>query len=143
MIVKDILAAKGDDVVTISPTANLADAAAVLANRHIGALVVTGAGDRLVGIVSERDVVRQLAAHGTKALEMPLTDVMTRKVATCLISDTVSSIMERMTSGKFRHIPVVDGERMIGIISIGDVVKLRLHEMENEQTALRDYIQTA
>lgn len=143
MIVKDILTAKGREVATISPTATLADAAKTLAERRIGALVVIGAGKRVIGIVSERDIVRILAARGKTALGLSLTEVMTRKVVSCVETDTVSAIMEHMTSGKFRHVPVLDGERLAGIISIGDVVKLRLHEMETEQSALRDYIQTA
>jgi CBS domain-containing protein len=97
----------------------------------------------VIGIVSERDIVRTLASRGAAALGVSLTDVMTRNVITCESSATVSAIMEQMTAGKFRHIPVVDGEKLVGIISIGDVVKLRLHEMEHEQNALRDYIQTA
>jgi len=143
MTVKRILSEKGGKVVTISPTASLADAAKVLAERRIGALVVTGAGDRVVGIVSERDIVRILASRGAAGLGISLTDVMTRKVVSCEPSATVSAVMEQMTAGKFRHVPVLDGEKLVGIISIGDVVKFRLHEMEREQTALRDYIQTA
>lgn len=143
MTVKRILSEKGANVVTISPTASLADAAKLLAERRIGALVVTGAGDRVVGIVSERDVVRILASRGAAGLDISLTDVMTRKVVTCEPSATVSAVMEQMTAGKFRHVPVLDGEKLLGIISIGDVVKLRLQEMEREQAALRDYIQTA
>ncbi len=143
MTVKHILSEKGGKVVTISPTASLADAAKLLFERRIGALVVTGAGDRVVGIVSERDIVRILAARGAAGLGLTLTDVMTRKVVTCDAAATVGVIMEQMTAGKFRHVPVVDGEKLVGIISIGDVVKWRLLEMEREQTALRDYIQTA
>jgi CBS domain-containing protein len=143
MTVKRILSEKGGEVVTILPTASLADAAKVLAERRIGALVVTGAGDRVVGIVSERDVVRILASRGAAGLGISLTDVMTRKVVSCEPSATVSAVMEQMTAGKFRHVPVLDGEKLVGIISIGDVVKFRLHEMEREQIALRDYIQTA
>ena len=143
MTVKRILSEKGGDVVTISPTASLADAAKLLAERRIGALVVTGAEGRVVGIVSERDIVRIIASRGAAGLGISLTDVMTRKVVSCDPSATVSAVMEQMTAGKFRHVPVIDGERLAGIISIGDVVKLRLHEMENEQSALRDYIQTA
>jgi CBS domain-containing protein len=143
MTVKAILAAKGGEVTTIEPTANLAAAATLLAQRGIGALVVTGADRRVVGIVSERDIVRALAAHGAAALELPLTDIMSRKVVTCGVSDTISSLMERMTEGKFRHLPVIEQGQLGGIVSIGDVVKHRLHEMECEQSALRDYIQTA
>ena len=143
MTVKAILSAKGSEVHTIEPTTNLAAAAKLLAERKVGALVVTGADRRVIGIVSERDLVQELAAHGAASLDLPLTDIMTRKVMTCSASDTISSLMERMTDGKFRHIPVVDQGRLVGIISIGDVVKHRLQEMEHEQSALRDYIQTA
>jgi CBS domain-containing protein len=143
MTVKAILAAKGGEVVTIEPTTTLAEAVKLLAARGIGALVVTGADRRVTGIVSERDIVRALAAHGSAALDLPLTEVMTRKVMTCSTSDTISSLMERMTQGKFRHLPVIEQGQLDGIVSIGDVVKHRLHEMEREQSALRDYIQTA
>ncbi len=143
MTVKAILEAKGGSVITIDPTASLEEAAKILADRRIGALVVTGPEQRIVGIVSERDIVAMLAARGCHALDVPLTAVMTRKVTTCSPSDTISTIMERMTDGKFRHVPVVEQGKLTGIISIGDVVKHRLQEMENEQNALRDYIQTA
>ena len=143
MNVREILSVKGKDVVTIEPNTNLAAAAKVLAERKIGALVVTGPGGRVVGILSERDIVHVLAARGIAALETPIAEVMTRKVTTCSPSDTIGSIMESMTAGKFRHVPVVEQNRLTGIISIGDVVKHRLKEMEHEQAALRDYIQTA
>lgn len=143
MIVKTILSTKGSDVVTVEPTATLADASRLLAEHRIGAAVVTGAGQRIVGIVSERDIVRALAAHGQKALNLPLTEVMTRKVVTCTCAETISGLMEQMTGGKFRHIPVVEDDRLVGIISIGDVVKMRVLEMEHEQNAMRDYIQKA
>jgi len=143
MIVNTILSGKGSDVVTIEPTATLAEASQLLALHRIGAVVVTGAGERIVGIVSERDIVRALAKNGAAALGLPLTDVMTRKVVTCSRADTIAELMERMTGGKFRHLPVVEDDRLVGIISIGDVVKMRLQEMEHEQNALRDYIQTA
>ena len=143
MTVKAILSVKGTEVLTIEPTTNLAAAAKLLAERKIGALVVTGPDQRVVGIVSERDIVQELAAHGPAALDLALTEVMTRKVTTCSASDTISSVMERMTAGKFRHLPVLDQGRLAGIVSIGDVVKHRLQEMERGQSALRDYIQTA
>ncbi len=143
MIVKTILSGKGGNVVTIEPAADLADAAKMLAEKHIGALVVTGVEGRLVGIISERDIVRALANRGNAALKLPLTEVMTRKVVTCSEDETLSVIMERMTQGKFRHVPVLDNDRLVGIISIGDVVKWRLEEMQLEQNALRDYIATA
>jgi CBS domain-containing protein len=143
MIVKSILSAKGSDVATIAPTATLAEATKILAEQKIGALLVTGAGGRITGIVSERDIVRALAEFGGGALQLPLTEVMTRKVVTCAPGDTVSVLMERMTAGKFRHLPVMDDADLVGIISIGDVVKYRLTELQFEQDAMRDYIQTA
>ena len=143
MNVTTILSTKGREVATVSPTATVAEAAKIMAERKIGALVVTGAGNRLTGIVSERDIVRALARQGASALQLPLNDVMTRKVVTCGLNDSVSNLMELMTNGKFRHLPVVDSDRLAGIISIGDVVKTRLAELECEQSALREYIQTA
>jgi CBS domain-containing protein len=143
MTVKAIMSAKGGEVVTIQPNTDVAAAAKILAEHKIGALVVIGADRRVVGIVSERDIVQELAAHGAAALQMPLTEVMTRKVMTCSPSDMISSVMERMTQGKFRHLPVIERGKLIGIVSIGDAVKYRLEEMEREQSALRDYIQTA
>jgi CBS domain-containing protein len=143
MIVKSILSAKGSDVSTIAPTASLAEAIRILAEHKIGALVVTGAGGRITGIISERDVVRAVAQHGGKALQLPLAEVMTRKVVTCATTDSVATLMELMTAGKFRHLPVTDDGRLVGIISIGDVVKYRLTELEFEKDAMRDYIQTA
>ncbi|HWP27120.1 MAG TPA: CBS domain-containing protein [Xanthobacteraceae bacterium] len=143
MYVREILSVKGRKVVTIEPATTLAAATEILAENRIGALVVTGAGGRIVGILSERDIVQALSARGAKALDQPASEFMTRKVATCTPADTISSIMERMTEGKFRHVPVVEQGKLAGIISIGDVVKHRLMEMEQEQAALRDYIQTA
>jgi CBS domain-containing protein len=143
MTVRAILSRKGNDVATIEPNAPLAAAMKILAERRIGALVVTGADQRIVGILSERDIVRTLAERGPRALDEPLADVMTRKVVTCSQSETVCEIMERMSSGKFRHVPVVEQGRLIGIVSIGDIVKSRLEEMEREQAAMHDYIRTA
>jgi CBS domain-containing protein len=143
MIVKTILSAKGSDVISIDPTATLETAVRTLAERRIGALLVLGPDRRVVGILSERDIVRVLAEQGEGALKQPLSQVMTRKVVTCSSSDTIGVIMERMTAGKFRHVPVVEQDQVIGVVSIGDVVKYRLQEMEHESAALRDYIQTA
>lgn len=143
MTVKTILTHKGSEVLTIEPTATLKAAIEMLAAHRIGALVVLGPDQRIIGIVSERDVVRALAEQGAAALSEPLAKVMTRKVVTCGQAETIASIMERMTSGKFRHVPVVEQDRMMGIVSIGDVVKHRLTEMERESAALRDYIQSA
>jgi CBS domain-containing protein len=143
MTVKTILAAKGGEIVTIEPTAILAAAVQLLAQRRIGALLILGADRRIAGILSERDIVRVLAERGSAVLEETVGQVMTRKVVTCAENETVASVMERMTEGKFRHVPVVEQNRLIGIVSIGDIVKHRLHEMERESEALRDYIQTA
>lgn len=142
MIVKAIVNMKGGDVVTIKPTATLAAAAKLLATRKIGALVVVE-DRRVAGILSERDIVRVVSERGPAALEEEVSRAMTRKVATCTCDETIRSIMERMTAGKFRHVPVVEEGRLIGIVSIGDVVKHRIQEMEHESEALRDYIQTA
>jgi CBS domain-containing protein len=143
MDVKTILTGKGSDIVTIEPNASLEVAIATLAKHRIGALVVLGADRRVIGILSERDIVRTLAELGADALTKPVAQVMTRKVVTCGAADTVVAIMERMTTGKFRHVPVIEQDQLIGIVSIGDVVKHRLWEMEHESAALRDYIQTA
>jgi CBS domain-containing protein len=143
MDVKTILTGKGSDIITIEPNASLEVAIATLAKHRIGALVVLGADRRVIGILSERDIVRTLAELGADALAKPVAQVMTRKVVTCSAADTVVAIMERMTTGKFRHVPVIEQDQLIGIVSIGDVVKHRLWEMEHESAALRDYIQTA
>ena len=111
MTVKAILARKGTDVATIEPNATLSTAVLMLARRKIGALVVTGADRRVVGIVSERDIVRALAESGSQALEHAVAEVMTRKVVTCDERDTVAELMERMTKGKFRHVPVLEQNR--------------------------------
>jgi CBS domain-containing protein len=143
MTVKAILSRKGSDVVTIAPTANLSEAVKLLAQRRIGAVIVTGADNRVAGILSERDIVRALGERGADALGDNIAAVMTRKVTTCVEADTVSDIMERMTTGKFRHVPVVEQGRLAGVISIGDVVKFRVEEIERESDALREYIATA
>ena len=143
MTVKSILATKGTEVFTVDPTATLGAAVGILSQRRIGALVVLGAEQRVIGILSERDVVMALAVTGAAALKQPLSQVMTRKVSTCTSDQTISTIMEQMTTGKFRHVPVVEQDRLVGIVSIGDVVKHRLMEMQRESEALRDYIQTA
>ena len=143
MTVNSILSHKGEEVLTIEPTVTLAAAVQTLTQRRIGALVVTGAGNRIVGIISERDIVQALDAKGADVLAAQVAEVMTRKVDTCSLSQTVSELMEQMTAGKFRHVPVVEQGRLAGIISIGDVVKSRVQEMEQESAALKDYIRTA
>lgn len=143
MNVKTILAAKGGKVISIEPTATLAAAAQLLSKHRIGAVMILGAGGRLAGILSERDIIRSLAEHGATALELSIGQVMTREVETCSEDDTVADIMERMTTRKFRHLPVLTKGRLVGLVSIGDVVKQRVDEIESETEAMRDYIRSA
>jgi len=143
MTVRTILSDKGSNVTTTEPAATLESGIKILAEREIGALVVLDAQQRVIGVLSERDVVRALAERGASALTEPLARVMTSKVSTCTQSETVNSIMEQMTAGKFRHVPVVEQERLVGIVSIGDVVKHTLMGMKLESEALHDYIQTS
>ncbi len=148
MNVKAILAAKvkgalGGDIISIEPTADLTAAAKLLGARRIGAVLIRGAGGRLAGILSERDIVRALSEQGAEALKLPVGQVMTRNVETCSEDDSIASIMERMTAGKFRHMPVMAKGELVGLISIGDVVKQRVGEIEQESEAMRDYIRSA
>jgi CBS domain-containing protein len=143
MTVSIILAGKGRDVASIEPNATLSAAIALLAEKHIGALLILGADRRVVGILSERDIVRALGKRGAEVLSEPVSRSMTRNVSTCTEKETISSIMERMTEGKFRHVPVVEQGRLVGIISIGDVVKHRVREMERDSAAMHDYILSA
>ena len=143
MNVKAILAAKGGEIVCIEPTADLAAATQLLSANRIGAVLIRGAGGHIAGILSERDIVRALSEHGSAALTLPVGQVMTRNVTTCTEDDNIANIMERMTAGKFRHMPVVSKGHLVGLISIGDVVKQRVGEIEGETNALRDYIRTA
>jgi CBS domain-containing protein len=141
MQVRHILQGKGRDVVAIASNASLCDAARLLTEKRIGALVVRGEGPALIGIFSERDLVRAIAKGGAQALSDKVADHMTPEPETCTEGDTVESLMEVMTRGRFRHIPVLDGElRLCGMISIGDVVKTRIAETVSEAAALRDYI---
>ncbi len=140
MTVQHILSEKGGDVVTILPDRTLADAARLLSERRIGAVVVADADGGLVGILSERDIVRALSRSGSEALASAVRAHMTADVVTCTSGMLVVEVMEVMTRGKFRHLPVVEGGRLAGIVSIGDVVKHRLAEIESEQRALREYI---
>jgi CBS domain-containing protein len=142
MTVRAILDTKGRQVFSIGADATISQAAKLLADRRIGSVLVM-AGDDLEGVLSERDIVRALSERGAAILDEPVRGIMTTKVMTCRWTDTVSLIMEKMTEGKFRHLPVVEERRVVGVISIGDVVKHRLQEFENEQEALRDYIKTA
>jgi CBS domain-containing protein len=130
MSVKTILAAKGGNIICIEPTADLAAAAKLLSSHRIGALAVLDAHGRLVGILSERDIVRTMADVGSAALQLPVAQVMTRNVSTCDVNDSISSVMERMMQGKFRHMPVLDNDRPAGMVSIGDVLKFHINQLE-------------
>ena len=140
MTVKSILEEKGRDVVTMTASDTIADAARTLSQRKIGALVIVGVQERIEGILSERDVVRLIAAEGAAGLDMPLSSAMTRKVQTCSEASTVNEVMEVMTEGRFRHLPVAQDGRLVGIISIGDVVKRRIREVEKEAEDIKSYI---
>jgi CBS domain-containing protein len=142
MTVRAILDSKGHQIQSVEPDAKLAAAIKVLSERKIGAVLVMSKG-QIEGILSERDIVRVLGERGAAVLDEPISAVMTRKVISCRQSDTVSAIMEMMTTGKFRHLPVVEDGRVVGLISIGDIVKWRVREYELEQEALREYIKTA
>jgi CBS domain-containing protein len=139
MRIADVLRNKGAAVVTINPEATVGELLAGLAEQNIGAMVVVGA-EGVVGIVSERDVVRQLHTHGASVLSRPVSKIMTSTVATCTKSDTVDAISMLMTKNRVRHVPVMDGKNLIGIVSIGDVVKTRMEELEAEHQQLQSYI---
>ncbi|QQO22746.1 CBS domain-containing protein [Bradyrhizobium diazoefficiens] len=142
MTVRSILDTKGHQIMSVEPDAKLAAAVKLLGEKKIGAVLVMNQS-RLEGILSERDIVRALGERGAAVLEEPVSEVMTRKVVTCKETDTVAELMETMTTGKFRHLPVIDNGKVVGLISIGDIVKRRVQEYESEQEALRDYIKTA
>ncbi|HEX7790206.1 MAG TPA: CBS domain-containing protein [Afipia sp.] len=142
MTVRAILDTKGHQILSVSPDAKVSAAVKILSERRIGAVLVMN-GQKVDGILSERDVVRVLGERGASIMDEPVRTVMTSKVITCREADTVGAIMELMTTGKFRHLPVVENDRVVGLISIGDVVKWRVAEFEREQEALHDYIKTA
>jgi CBS domain-containing protein len=143
MIVGMILETKGRNVVTIGARATIGEAVAELGARKIGAIVVVEGIDRIVGIISERDVVRAVAQRGAGVLSEPVGSIMTREVMTCSDQETINEVMTRMTRGRFRHLPVAKQGRLTGIISIGDVVKARIEEVEREAEEMRAYIATA
>jgi CBS domain-containing protein len=143
MNVEHILSDKGREVVTIAPHTTLMEAARTLSGKRIGAVVVSDPDNPVLGILSERDIVRAVAAGGTAALNEPVSRYMTGKVVTCTSRSAINDLMETMTTGKFRHVPIVENGRLVGIVSIGDIVKFRVAEIENESKALREYIATA
>ena len=141
MQVRHLLENKGRDVIGIADSATLAEAARVLAQHRIGALMIQDSGGALAGIFSERDLVRAVAEDGALALSRAIAAYMSRQVTTCSQNDTVEELMEMMTHGRFRHVPVLDEkQRLAGMISIGDVVKTRIAETLREASSLRDYI---
>ena len=140
--VANILDGKGKDVLTVTPESSVSALVKLLAEKRIGAVPVVDGTGRLKGIVSERDVVRALAGDAT-VLERKVESLMTREVQTCVLQDTVANLMEIMTRGRFRHLPVVEDSKLIGIISIGDVVKQRVAEAQSEVEALTSYITTS
>jgi CBS domain-containing protein len=142
MTVRAILDTKGRQISYVDPDAKLMAAVTMLGQRRIGAVLVMK-DQKLHGILSERDIVRVLAERGADVLTETVSAVMTRKVVACRETDTVSFLMETMTTGKFRHLPVTDGDKVVGLVSIGDVVKWRVKEFEDEQRALHEYIKTA
>lgn len=140
MTVKQILDQKGRDVVTVNPSMGTEDAVRFLADNKIGAVVVTGVGGKIAGILSERDIVRAVASKGADALTMPISSIMTSKVTTCSETYTINQVMEMMTNGRFRHLPVEENGMLVGIISIGDVVRRRIEDVEREAEEIKAYI---
>jgi len=140
MKLHDLLATKGADVEVIAPGATIADVVARLASMRIGALVVSAGDRRVDGIISERDVVRVLAEHGDEGLHRRVGDEMSSPVTTCAPEDEVTSLMALMTEQRIRHLPVVDAGRLVGIVSIGDVVKSRVDQLERDRKELLEYV---
>jgi CBS domain-containing protein len=143
MTVALILAGKSPNVVTMPPHRTLQEAAALLAEKGIGAVIIAGGAGEVLGIISERDIVRAIARDGEKVLHESASKHMTSDVVTTEPGETVDSVMETMTHGRFRHLPVIENRRLVGVVSIGDIVKFRLESMETEYRAMRDYITTA
>ena len=140
MNVASILRQKGRAVTTANPATTLLEVADKLAAKRIGAIVVVGTGGEVSGIISERDIIRKLGTEGPTCLARPVSERMTRQVVTCKEGDTLEELMAQMTAGRFRHLPVVMDGALVGIISIGDVVKHHIAEVEMEATAMREYI---
>ncbi len=143
MTVSAILAGKGREIISVKEDRTLTQVCAVLAERRIGAVVVLDGAGGLAGIFSERDVVRALAKDGPLSLERPVAEYMTRAVQTCTPQEPVSTVMSRMTAGRFRHLPVLENGSLVAVISIGDVVKHRIAQAEQEAEDMRSYIHTA
>jgi CBS domain-containing protein len=142
MNVAAILKMKGRGVVTVKAEASLLEIASLLESHGIGCVVVEGDDGKVAGIVSERDLVKAIGRSGAKVLKDPVSDYMTKAVVTAREADTIDRLMSEMTSHRFRHMPIVERGRLIGIVSIGDVVKMRIAEAEMEAAAMREYIST-
>ena len=138
MKVAEILKQKGQDVISVRPTESIETLAHRLRLARIGAMVVLGEGGALDGIISERDIIHGIAEHGARCLELTVADLMTRRVITCTPEDSVTRIARIMTESRIRHLPVVEGGNLVGVVSVGDVVKNRLEEMSLEANVLRD-----
>ncbi len=143
MSVAQILSGKGTHVVTTAPDKTLHETAQLMAQKGIGAVLVCTTAGEISGIISERDIMRAIAGSGAQALEQRVSSHMTRNVMTAEPSSTVVSVMQRMTAGRFRHMPVVRDGKLAGVVSIGDLIKHRLSELEHEQEVLKEYIATA
>ena len=143
MRISDVLRVKGGQVVTVTPETDVRQLLAVLAEHHIGAVVVSGDGNSVDGIVSERDIVRALAARGSEIIQEPVSAICTTDVYTVDVDARIEDLMRIMTERRVRHLPVVTDGTLQGIVSIGDVVKRRIDELEGERTALSDYISGA
>ena len=135
-----ILRHKGSQIVTVEPMALIYEVSAILADRQIGAVLVLDRAGQMLGIVSERDIVRSLARNGARTLDMTAGQLMTRVLRTANLRTSVAEAMREMTVGRFRHMPVVDNDHLIGVISIGDVVKARIMQQEHEVESLRSYV---
>jgi CBS domain-containing protein len=142
MLVKSILAEKGNEVLTVEATATVSDAVHTLAKHRIGALVVTDPHGSIRGILSERDIIRRISEDGVSVLNQSISTVMTANVKVCTENHTINDVMEMMTRGRFRHLPVERAGKLIGVISIGDVVKRKIEETEQEAEAIKSYIAT-
>ena len=140
MLVEEVLKAKGRDIVTMPRDASVAEAARLLKEKRIGAVVISDDGARVLGILSERDIVHALAEFAAAALEMRVRELMTQDVVTCAPGDKIVGLMARMTERRIRHLPVLKDGVLDGMVSIGDVVKSRIEEVESEASAMRDFI---
>lgn len=139
MQVANILKVKGDDVISVAPDTNIVEVAKILKSKRIGAILVMEGGS-IAGIISERDIARGLPDYGEKILNMPVSDLMTKTVTTCSSDASIDEIMEMMTKNRIRHLPVVDDGKLVGFISVGDVVKNRVEELVAEEDQLRSYV---